>query len=173
MRKAAVVHKKVWTVQDLLQDACAPGCAAGRDQIKLVKKERKMVLTDPVSDMMVRIKNAIRIKKDTVEMPSSTIKEDIAKILRSEGYIAAYDVQEKRNIKVLRLVLKSDQKKKNIINGLKRVSTPGRHIYVGSSKLPRVQGGFGSAIISTSSGIMTDKQARQKKIGGEVLCLVW
>jgi len=132
-----------------------------------------MVLTDPIGDMIVRIKNAIRIKEDIVEMPSSRIKEDISKVLKAEGFITSYDVTEKRHMKVLRLILRSDKKKKNVINGLKRVSTPGRHIYAGTGRLPRVQGGFGSAIISTSSGVMTDRQARQKKIGGEVLCLVW
>ncbi|MCX5749409.1 MAG: 30S ribosomal protein S8 [Candidatus Saganbacteria bacterium] len=132
-----------------------------------------MVLTDPIADMISRIKNAIRTGAGSVEMPSSKIKEEIARILKSEGFISNLDVSTKKNFKVLTVYLKYGKQKKNMISGMKRISTPGRHIYVPFSKLPRVRGGFGSAILSTSSGLMADRGAREKRIGGEVLCFVW
>ncbi len=132
-----------------------------------------MVVTDPIADMLTRVRNAIQIKASSVEMPSSKVKMEIARVLKEDGFIYNFDVSEKGVKKTLKLVLKYNNKKKNVINGLKIVSTSGRHVYKGASDLPRIQGGFGSAIISTSKGIMTEKTARKTKVGGEVICYVW
>ncbi len=132
-----------------------------------------MSLTDPISDMLTRIRNAIQIRAEYVEMPHSSLKSNIAKLLKDEGYIHSFEVSAKGNKKAIRIALKYNKQGKNVINSLKRVSTPGRHIYAGNQKLPKIQGGFGTAVISTSQGVMTDSSARQKKIGGEILCYIW
>lgn len=132
-----------------------------------------MTLTDPIADMLSRIMNAIRGRGEAVEMPSSKLKARIADILKKEGYISDFEEAVKSGRKVLRLKFKLSGKAKNAINMMKRVSSPGRHIYVTGAKLPRVQSGFGTAVITTSKGIMPDKEARKLKIGGEVLFYVW
>ncbi len=129
--------------------------------------------TDPIADMLCAVKNAILKRTDNVTVPSSGVKANIAQVLKDEGYISAFDISTKRNRKVLRLVLKYDKKKVSVIKGIKGKSSPGRHLYVTARELPRVQGGFGTAVVSTSKGVMTDRQAREAKIGGEVLCYVW
>jgi small subunit ribosomal protein S8 len=128
-------------------------------------------MNDPISDMLTRLRNANRALLPTVEMPHSRIKESIAGILKREGYIADFTVEGKvpRTIKVK---LKY-QGKKSIIEGLRRVSTPGLRRYVGATEIPRVRGGLGVAVVSTSEGLLTDVQARKKNIGGELLCYVW
>ncbi|OGC34460.1 30S ribosomal protein S8 [candidate division WOR-1 bacterium RIFOXYB2_FULL_48_7] len=128
---------------------------------------------DTIADMLVRMQNALRSRKESVDIPQSKMKEEIAKILLAEGYIAKIEPHAKMNKKSLRLVLKYGTKKKGVISGMKRISTPGRRIYIGSDDVPYVQSGFGTAIISTSKGLMTDSQARKGKIGGEVICYVW
>lgn len=128
---------------------------------------------DSIADMLVRIKNALGAKKDSVEIPFSRPKEEIAKILLAEGYIAKSEVVVRLNKKFLKLALKYTEKKESVIKGLKKVSTPGRRIYLGAAKIPRIQAGFGTAIISTSKGMMTDDAARGQKVGGEVICYIW
>lgn len=128
-------------------------------------------MTDPISDMLTRIRNAGAAHLPTVEMPHSRIKESMAKILKAEGYIT--DVAVEGDIrKKLKLRLKFNGKK-NVIEGLKRVSTPGLRRYVGATEIPRVRGGLGVAMLSTSEGILTDVQARKKNLGGELLCYIW
>jgi small subunit ribosomal protein S8 len=128
---------------------------------------------DSIADMLVRINNALKVKKEAVDLPHSKMKEGIGKIMLAEGYISKCEVLTRLNKKYLRLNLKYDQANKSLIEGLRRISTPGRRVYVGVPGIRRVQAGFGTAIISTSAGLMTDEQARAKKIGGEVVCHIW
>jgi small subunit ribosomal protein S8 len=128
-------------------------------------------MNDPISDMLTRIRNANRALLPAVEMPHSRIKESIAGILKREGYIADFTVEGKLP-RTIKLKLKY-QGKKSIIEGLRRVSTPGLRRYVGATEIPRVRGGLGVAVLSTSEGLVTDVQARKKKIGGELICYVW
>ena len=128
-------------------------------------------MNDPISDMLTRIRNAGQALLPVVEVPHSKMKESIAGILKQEGYIADYAVEGKLP-KAIKLKLKY-QGKKCIIEGLRRVSTPGLRRYVGAGDIPRVRGGLGVAVLSTSEGVMSDLQARKKKIGGELICYVW
>ena len=128
-------------------------------------------MNDPISDMLARIRNANRALLPAVEMPHSRIKESIAGILKREGYIADFTVAGKLP-KTIKLKLKY-QSKKSIIEGLRRISTPGLRRYVGATEIPRVRGGLGVAVVSTSEGLLTDLQARKKNIGGELICYVW
>ncbi|MCX8090646.1 MAG: 30S ribosomal protein S8 [Verrucomicrobiae bacterium] len=128
-------------------------------------------MTDPIADMLTRIRNAGRALQPTVEIPHSRLKEGIARILRQEGYIADFTVAGNA-VKTLKLRLKYTGKKP-VIEGLRRMSKPGRRLYVGVQDIPRVLGGMGIAVLSTSEGIMTGEQARRKHLGGELLCLVW
>ena len=128
---------------------------------------------DLIADMFVRINNAIKVQKELVDLPHSKIKEGLAHILLAEGYISKYETLTKMNKKYLRMVLKYVDRKKNIISGIKKVSTPGRKIYVGYKSIPSVQSGFGTAIVTTSKGLMTGEDAKAKKLGGEVLCYIW
>jgi small subunit ribosomal protein S8 len=128
-------------------------------------------VNDPISDMLTRIRNANRALLPVVELPHSKIKENLAGILKKEGYIADFTVEGKMP-KALKLKLKY-QGKKSVIEGLRRVSTPGLRRYVSATEIPRVRGGMGVAVVSTSEGILTDTQARKKNIGGELLCYVW
>ena len=129
-------------------------------------------MIDPISDMLTRIRNASRALLPTVELPHSRIKESIAHILKKEGYIAEVTVDGKGAKKSIKLKLKYEGKK-NVIEGLKRVSSPGLRRYVGSTEIPRVLGGLGVAVVSTSEGLMTGTQAKKKNIGGELLCYIW
>jgi small subunit ribosomal protein S8 len=128
-------------------------------------------MTDPISDMLTRIRNAGRALRPTVGIPHSRLKESVAHILKQEGYVADV-VIEGKPFKTVKLRLKY-QGKKSVIEGLKRVSTPGLRCYVGATEIPRVLGGMGVAVISTPEGVMTGVQARKKNLGGEVLCYVW
>ena len=129
---------------------------------------------DPIADMLTRIRNANTAKHDTVDVPASKMKIAIANILVDEGYIAKYDLVDTGVQKTIRIALKyGADKNEKIISGLKRISRPGLRIYANSEELPRVLGGLGIAIISTSKGVMTDKEARKQKVGGEVLAYVW
>ena len=128
-------------------------------------------MTDPISDMLTRIRNAGRALLPTVEMPHSRMKESLANILKQEGYVAEVTV-EAGMPKTMKLKLKYNGKK-SVIEGLKRVSSPGLRRYVGATEIPRVRGGLGTAILSTSEGLMTDSSARKKNLGGELLCYVW
>lgn len=132
-----------------------------------------MTIQDPIGDMFSRIKNAIMIKEERVEMPSSKTKAKIAELMKNEGYINHFEVVAKGARKVLKLTLKYGANKKNLISGIKRISKPSRHLYSDAKRLPFVQSGYGCAIISTSQGLMTDGLARKRKVGGEVICHIW
>jgi len=132
------------------------------------------MLTDPVADMLTRIRNANKALHDRVEMPNSKLKEEIARILKEEGYVRDYRVEERElPYKVLVVELKYGRSRERVLNGLKRISKPGRRIYAGKDRLPRVLGGMGTAILSTSRGVITSRTAEKEGIGGEVICFVW
>ena len=132
-----------------------------------------MVTTDPIADMLTRIRNASQAKFKTVDIPASNMKRDIAEILFNEGYIKAYEEIKNDNQGIIRVSLKYTEKGKKVISGLKRISKPGLRIYASKEELPKVLNGLGIALISTSKGIMTDKKARELGVGGEVLAYIW
>lgn len=132
-----------------------------------------MTMTDPIADMLTRLRNANMAYHDSVSMPYSKLKAAIANILRTEGYIAGYEVEDARVGKTLVLELKYGRKRERAISGLKRVSKPGLRVYAKSDKLPKVLGGLGVAIISSSSGLLTDRECAEKGVGGEVLAYIW
>ena len=132
-----------------------------------------MVVTDPIADMLTRIRNANAMKYKEVSMPVSKTKTEIARILKDEGFIADYKVRNDKPGKTLVLTLKYTNKKERVITGLKRISKPGLRVYSGANDVPKVLNGFGIAIISTSKGIMTDKEARKQSLGGEVMAYIW
>ena len=132
-----------------------------------------MNTTDPIADMLTRIRNANSAKHKTVDVPSSKMKTAIAEILFKEGYIKSFELISNENQGIIRITLKYDEKGTRVIDGIKRISKPGLRIYANKEELPRVLGGIGTALISTSKGIMTDKKARQEGVGGEVLAFVW
>ena len=131
-------------------------------------------MTDSIADMLTRIRNANIAKHDMVDVPASRMEISIADILLNEGYIRSYDIVEENGFKTIRIALKYGAgKSERIISGLKRVSKPGLRVYAGKENLPRVLGGLGVAIISTNQGVITDKEARKRNVGGEVLAFVW
>ena len=133
-----------------------------------------MTMSDPIADMLTRIRNANTAKHDTVDIPSSKIKVAIADILVDEGYITKYDIIDEGSYKTMRVTLKyGADKNEKIITGIKRISKPGLRVYAGKDEIPSVLGGLGIAILSTNKGILTDKQARKEQVGGEVLAFVW
>jgi small subunit ribosomal protein S8 len=134
-----------------------------------------MTMTDPLADMLTRIRNANVAMHDNVRMPSSKLKEALASILAKEGYIQGFHVQDSsgRPGRTLEINMKYSPERARTISGLRRVSKPGLRVYTGADKLPRVLGGLGVAVLSTSQGLMTDREARQRRVGGEVLCYVW
>lgn len=134
-----------------------------------------MTMTDPIADMLTRLRNANQAYHDSASMPSSKIKVGIAEILKSEGYISSYEVSDNENSvgKTLKITLKYGDSRERSIVGLKRISKPGLRVYVGKDNVPRVLRGLGIAILSTSQGLLTDREARKKGIGGEVLCYVY
>ncbi|EFR32555.1 MAG: 30S ribosomal protein S8 [Peptoniphilus harei] len=131
------------------------------------------MMTDPIADMLSRIRNANNARHKSVDVPCSNIKKEIARILLDEGYIKGYDVVEDDKQGMIKIDLKYSQDGERVISGLKRISKPGLRVYVKCDDVPKVLGGLGIAIISTSKGIITDKMARQEKVGGEVICYVW
>ncbi len=131
------------------------------------------MLTDPIADMLTRIRNANKALMDTVTMPTSRAKVEIARLLKEEGYIRDYRVEKGESFDYLVVELKYGRNRERVISGLKRVSKPGRRIYARKDRLPRVLGGMGVAILSTSSGVMTGRSAEEKGVGGEVICFVW
>ncbi len=131
------------------------------------------MLTDPISDMLTRIRNANKALQDTVTMPTSRAKVEIARLLKEEGYIRDFRVEKGESFDYLVVELKYGRNRERVISGLKRVSKPGRRIYARKDRLPRVLGGMGVAILSTSSGVMTSRTAEQQGVGGEVICFVW
>ncbi|ALS26187.1 30S ribosomal protein S8 [Paenibacillus cisolokensis] len=132
-----------------------------------------MVMSDPIADMLTRIRNANVVRHEVVEMPASKVKKQIAEILKREGFIRDAEFIDDNKQGIIRIFLKYGSNNERVITGLKRISKPGLRVYAKVNEIPRVLGGLGIAIISTSQGIMTDKEARQVKSGGEVLCYVW
>lgn len=132
-----------------------------------------MSMNDPIADMLTRVRNAHSAGKDTVTMPSSKKLVEIARIMREEGYIAGYEIEPAKPRDILEITLKYGEKKERTIRGIKRISKPGLRIYAGKDELPRVLGGLGTAVISTSAGVMADRDARKKGIGGEVIAYIW
>ena len=132
-----------------------------------------MTLTDPIADMLTRIRNANSVGKDTVSMPSTKVLVEVARVICEEGYIEGYVVEDTKPQKTLIITLKYGPKRARVIRGIKRISKPGLRIYAGKDELPRVLGGLGTAIISTSQGVMADRDARKKGIGGEVIAYIW
>ena len=133
-----------------------------------------MTMSDPIADMLTRIRNANTAKHDTVDVPSSKMKLAIAEILLKEGFIKSFEVIEEGNFSTIRIALKyGADKNQRIITGIKRISKPGLRVYAGAEDMPKVLGGLGIAIVSTNKGVMTDKEARALNVGGEVLCFVW
>ena len=131
------------------------------------------MLTDPIADMLARVRNANKALQDTVTMPTSRKKVEIARLLKEEGYICDYRVEKGESFDHLVIELKYGRNRERVISGLKRVSKPGRRIYARKDRLPRVLGGMGVAILSTSSGVMTGRSAEEQGVGGEVICFVW
>lgn len=130
-------------------------------------------MTDPIADMLTRIRNGNNARHESVDIPASNIKKDIAQILLDEGFIKSFDVIDDGKQGFIRVQLKYGNNNEKVISGIKKISKPGLKVYVKNDEIPRVLGGLGIAILSTSKGIMTDKEARVEKIGGEVLCYVW
>ena len=132
-----------------------------------------MTMTDPIADMLTRIRNANTVKHETVDVPASNIKKEIVRILLEEGFVRGYDVIEDEKQGIIRIQLKYGQAGEKVIQGIKRISKPGMIVYTNAHEIPKVLNGLGIAIISTSKGILTDKQARKENVGGEVICYVW
>lgn len=132
-----------------------------------------MTMTDPIADMLTRIRNANIVKHETVDVPASNMKKELSRILLEEGFIRGYDVIEDGKQGIIRIQLKYGQTGERVISGLKRISKPGMRVYADKHEVPRVLNGLGISIISTSKGILTDKQARRENVGGEVICYVW
>ena len=131
------------------------------------------MMTDPIADMLTRIRNANTAYKDEVELPASRLKEEIARVLQREGYVRGYRVEGDEPKKRIVVEMKYGPERERTITGLKRVSRPGRRVYADRSHLPRVMGGLGVTILSTSQGLMTDREAARQRVGGEILCQVW
>lgn len=132
-----------------------------------------MAMTDPIADMLTRIRNANSVNHEKVDIPGSNLKRAIAQILKDEGYIRDFEWMPNEHQGVLRVHLKYGPQKSKVITGLRRISKPGLRVYANKDQIPKVLGGLGVAIISTSKGVITDRQARQQKLGGEVLCYIW
>ena len=132
-----------------------------------------MSMTDPIADMLTRIRNAGHARFDKVDIPASRMKIGLARIFKDEGFIKNYKVIKDNRQGILRVYLKYGDQQQALIQGVRRISKPGRRVYAGSEELPRVQGGLGVAVISTSKGVVSDRQARKMQVGGEVLCEIW
>jgi len=130
------------------------------------------MLTDPIADMLTRIRNAVRIRAEKVDIPISKMKLEVAKILKEEGFIRAYKILKDKRQGTLRVILKYVNNE-SVISGLKRVSKPGRRVYVGKEEIPKVMGGLGIAVLTTSKGLLSDKVCRRDGVGGELICYVW
>ena len=132
-----------------------------------------MSMTDPIADMLTRIRNANMVGHESVDVPASKMKKSIAEILLKEGYIKGYDLIEDNKQGIIRIQMKYGANKEKVITGIKKISKPGLKVYAKTGDIPRVLGGLGIAIVSTSAGVITDKEARKKNVGGEVICYVW
>ena len=172
------VYRKFGLCRICLRELAHQGAIPGNDEVELVGGTK--VLTDPIADMLTRIRNANRALHDSASMPTSKVKEEIARILKDEGYIKDFKVvqleDEKKNplpYRTLVVELKFARDRRRVITNLKRVSKPGRRVYARKDRLPRVLGGLGTAIMSTSVGIITNRQAAERGVGGEVIAFVW
>lgn len=132
-----------------------------------------MSVSDPIADMLTKIRNAVAARHEKVDVPSSKLKLEIVKILKTEGYVKNFKKVQEDGHSVIRVFLKYDDSNNPVIHGLKKISTPGRRVYSGFKKLPRVYNGYGTLIVSTSSGVTTGKKATEKMVGGEIICTVW
>lgn len=132
-----------------------------------------MVMTDPISDMLTRIRNGIKARKDYVDMPGSKMKLELARILRDEGFIKNFKIIQEDKKDSLRIFLKYDDQKKSVILGLQRVSKPGRRVYVSADEMPVIRKGMAILILSTNKGLLTDQEAKKQRVGGEIICKVW
>ena len=132
-----------------------------------------MSVTDPIADMLTRVRNALMANHEEVAMPSSRVKQEIARILKQEGFIHGYEVSQEGPKQQMRIMLKYTEERRPVLSGLRRVSRPGRRLYARRDDIPRVKGGFGFAILSTSKGMMTGEEAYQAGLGGEVVCYIW
>lgn len=132
-----------------------------------------MTMTDPIADMLTRIRNANMVRHEKLELPASNVKKEIADILKREGFVRDYEFVEDSKQGVLRIFLKYGQSNERVITGVKRISKPGLRVYAKADELPRVLNGLGVAVVSTSNGVLTDKEAREQAIGGEVLAYIW
>lgn len=132
-----------------------------------------MMINDPIADMLTRIRNANTVRHTSVDVPASNVKKRLAEILLNEGFIKSYNVIDDDKQGLIRIELKYGEQKERVISGLKRISKPGLRVYAKKNEVPKVLGGLGVAIISTSNGIITDKEARKLDVGGEVICYVW
>ncbi|MBO2520874.1 MAG: 30S ribosomal protein S8 [Clostridia bacterium] len=132
-----------------------------------------MSMTDPIADMLTRLRNASAVYHESVDVPASKLKTEVARILKEEGFIRDYKIIESRPQPTLRIFLKYAPNKQRVITGIRRISRPGLRVYAGRDEIPRVLGGLGIAVLSTSKGVMSDKQARKLGVGGEVICYVW
>jgi len=131
------------------------------------------MVTDPIADMLTRIRNAVMIKTEKVDIPASKMKVEVAKILKEEGFIKSYKILKDKKQGILRVTLKYTVDNERILTGLKRVSKPGRRVYVGKDEVPKVMGGVGIAVVTTPRGILSDRECRREGVGGEVLCYIW
>ena len=133
-----------------------------------------MAMTDPIADMLTRIRNASSVKHDQVDIPASKVKRELARILKEEGYVRDYKiVSNERNHPMIRVFLRYGPEKRRVIGGIRRISKPGLRVYASKNEIPKVLGGLGVAVLSTSKGVVSDRQARKEGIGGEVICYVW
>lgn len=132
-----------------------------------------MVMTDPIADMLTRIRNAHMVYHEKVDVPASRLKSEITRILKEEGYIRDYKLIQEKGRSILRLFLKYGPQRRRVITGIRRISKPGLRVYAGKDEIPRVLGGLGIAVLSTSKGVLSDRQARKEGVGGEVICYVW
>lgn len=132
-----------------------------------------MSMTDPIADMLTRIRNALKASHEMVDIPNSSLKASMAKVLKSEGYIKNFKIISDGRHRLIRIFLKYDEAGVSVIGGLERVSKPSRRVYTGYDKIPKVLNGYGVNIVSTSKGLMTDRQAREMRVGGEILCSLW
>lgn len=132
-----------------------------------------MAMVDPLADMYTRIRNACRVKKETVDVPASNLKKEVVRLMKKEGFIDNYKVLDSNYQGIIRIKLKYAEKRISALTNIRQISKPGLRIYVNTDRIPRVLGGLGMAVITTSKGVLTDRQCRKEKIGGEVLCYVW
>ncbi len=132
-----------------------------------------MSMTDPIADLLTRIRNAVQARKESVDVPASNIKISIARIMKDEGYIKNYKVLKNNRQGLIRITLRKQEGEEGAIHGLKRISKPGLRVYVGTEEIPKILNGLGVAILSTPKGVLTDRQSRKEHVGGEVLCAIW